>query len=76
MTKKHDRNYAGFITKNFIGLLSVCARGRFCYLLPFNSKGPIQYESLSNWTCQTRPTLVDINSNEALFYAFTVSVNK
>ena len=32
--------------------------------------------SLYNWPCQTRPILVDINSNKPLYYAFTVSVNK
>ena len=32
--------------------------------------------SLNNQPCQARPTLVDINSNEALFYPFTASVDK
>ena len=32
--------------------------------------------SLNNWPYQTRPTLVDKNSNENLFYQFTVSATK
>ena len=32
--------------------------------------------SLNSWPCQARSMLVDTNSNWALFYSFTVSVNK
>ena len=32
--------------------------------------------SLNNQTCKARPTLVNINSDETLFYPFTVTVNK
>ena len=32
--------------------------------------------SLNNLPCQTRPTLVNINSNQPLYYPFTISVNK
>ena len=31
---------------------------------------------MSSYTCWYKPTLVDINSNDSLFYPFTVSVNK
>ena len=41
-----------------------------------NSKGPIKCLTLNNQPCQARPTLVNINSDETLFYPFTVSVNK
>ena len=44
--------------------------------MTYNSKGYINYVSLNNRPCQTRLTLVDINSNETLFYPFTVIVNK
>ena len=44
--------------------------------LPSNSKRPIQCVSLNNWSCEAKPTLVDINSNETLFYPCTVNVKK
>ena len=60
----------------FIGLLSVCTIKRFSRSLPSNYKETIKCVSLNNQPCQVRPTLVDIKSNENLFYSFTVSVNK
>ena len=53
----------GFIKKMFIGLSSPCTRGSFGESLAFNSKGHIKCESINNQPCQTRPTLVDINSD-------------
>lgn len=41
-----------------------------------NSNGPLICVFLNNQLCQGRPTLVDIDSNETLFYIFIVSVNK
>ena len=41
--------------------------------LPFNYKNPIKRVSLNNQSCQSRPTLIDINSNENLFHSFIVS---
>ena len=66
----------GLILKMFIGLLSVCTRGSFGESLISNSKGPIKYVSLNNHPCQARSNLVNINSNETLFYPFIVSANK
>ena len=66
----------GFIKKMFVGLLSICTIGSFGKSLASNLKGPIAYVSLNNQSCQTRPTLVNINSDETLFYPFAVSVNK
>ena len=60
----------------FIGLLSVCKLVRFSGSLPYNYKSPIKYISLNNHQCQARPALVNINSDETLFYPVTVSVNK
>ena len=61
--------------KMFIGLLSVCTIGSFGESLVSNSKGPIKCVTLNNRPCQAIPTLVNINSDETLFYPFTVSVN-
>ena len=45
-------------------------------LLASNSKEPIKCVSLNNLPCQARPTFVNINSNETVFYSFTVTINK
>ena len=48
------------------------------YLLAFSGSLPFNYKkkrvSLNNQLCQSRPTLIDINSNENLFHSFIVSV--
>ena len=54
-----------FIKKMLIGLSSACTIGSFGASL-----------ASKHQPCQTRPTLVNINSYETLFYPFTVSVNK
>ena len=49
---------------------------RFGGSLDYNSKIPKKCVSLDNRPCQTRPTLANVNSNQPLFYAFTVSAQK
>ena len=66
----------GSIEKLFIELLGACTTGSFVGSLASNSKGHIKHVSLSNWPGQVKPTLVNINFNEPLFYPFTVNVNK
>ena len=39
-------------------------------------KEPTKCLTFNNQPCKARPTLVNINSNETLFYPFIVSVNK
>ena len=41
-----------------------------------NSERPIKCVSLNKRSCKAIPTIVDIKSNETLFYPLTVSVNK
>ena len=36
----------------------------------------MKYVFISNQTCQSRPTIVDINYNEPPYYRFCVDVNK
>ena len=59
----------------FIGLLGGSV-GSFGASLSSNVKGPIKCLSLYNQSCQARPALVNTISEEALFYPFTVRVNK
>ena len=60
----------------FIGLLNVCAIRSFGKSLVSNSKGPLKCLTLNNQPCQARPMVVNINSDETLFYPFTAYVNK
>ena len=62
--------------KMFIGLLRICAIRSFGSSLASNYKTSIKRVPLHIQTCQTRPTLININSDKTLFYAFTVSANK
>ena len=56
----------------FIGLLCTCTKVSFGESLLFNFEGHIKFASSNNCTCQARPTIININSNEILFYSFTV----
>ena len=64
------------IKKVFITLLITCTTGLFDGSLASNSKGHIKCVSSNKQPCQARPTLVDIISDEILFYPFIVSFNK
>ena len=55
--------------KFFIGL-STCTIGRFGESLASNSI------CLNKQSCQARPTIVNITTNQPLHYPFTVNVNK
>ena len=46
--------------------------GKFGESLVSNSKGPVECLTFNNRPCQPRPTLVNVNSDETLFYPFTV----
>ena len=60
----------------FIGLLKVCTVKSFDESLASSFEGSIKCVSLNNRPCQAKPTIVNSSFNEALFYPFTVSVNK
>ena len=59
-----------------IGLLSAHTTASLGESLASNSQKCIKDLFLNNRSCQARPKLVNINSNEPLYYPFTVSVNK
>ena len=60
----------------FHGLLSACTTESFGESLASNSKGRIKCVFLNIRPFQTRPTLININSNKPLYYPFTHNVNK
>ena len=64
-----------FCRKMFIALLSVCITS-FDGSFASDSKGSIKCMPLNNKPYQARPTFVDINSDEILFYPCTVGVHK
>ena len=65
----------GFIKKMSSELSSAGTLGIFGKSLAFNSKGTLKLVSLNNEPCHTRPTVVNIDSDETLFfYLFTVRV--
>ena len=76
MVKNNLNSHLYLFLKKFIELLSVYAIGSFGESLLSNSKGLLKCVSLNNRSCQTRPILVNINSNQPLYCPFTFSVNK
>ena len=54
----------------FIGLLSSCTIVTFGQSLASNSKGAIKFLPLNIQPCKARPRLVNINSNQTIFYPF------
>ena len=64
-----------FIKKMVIGLLYVCIIVSFSRLLVSNSY-LIKSISLTYRPCEVRPKIIDIKSNETIFYPFIVNVNK
>ena len=54
----------GFIKKMFISLLTSCSIECFSESLAFNPKGAIKCVSLKNQSCQTRTTIVNVNSDK------------
>ena len=62
----------GLIKEMFIVLLNVCILVSFGRsLLP---KEPTKCLTLNNWPCKARPTLVNINSDETLFFSHLLLV--
>ena len=57
----------GFIKQVFITLLPVWTKVSVGESLTSNFEGYIKYVPLNNRPCQTKPTLVNINSNETFF---------
>ena len=67
----------GFTKKTFISLLDLSSgRSSACNSCIAKLSDRMKCISLNNRPCQARATLVGINSNEPLYYPFTVSPNK
>ena len=58
-----------FVKKVFIGAIT---------FFSFNvlSGNSLEYISMSNQGCKTRPKIINVNSNEPVFYPYSIKVNK
>ena len=41
-----------------------------------SSVNPLEYISMKNQECKVRPEIVNINSNDPIFYPFSIKINK
>ena len=48
----------------------------FITAMTFVGCGALKYDSMSNQECKVRPAIMNINSNEPLFYPCSTAVNK
>ena len=46
------------------------------YFYNLSSANPLECVSMKNQKCRVRPEIVNINSNDPLFYPFSIKVNK
>ena len=54
------------------GFLKKC----FCTAMTFFSCNALKCVSMNNQECKIRSEIIDINSNEPLFYPYSIEVNK
>ena len=46
------------------------------YFASFSNVNPLECISMKNQECKVRPEIVDINSNNPIFYPFSIKTNK
>ena len=73
MKKKYDIKMFGFIKKAFFTRLTILS-----ILTGVNSLSgnPLSCISMTNKECKARPEIVNVNSNEPVFYPFSIKTNK
>ena len=59
----------GFVKRIFLSTIMFFG----CNLLSVN---PLQYISMNNQECKVRPEIVNVNSNEPVFYPFSIKTSK
>ena len=57
-----------FIKQTFISALM--------YFGNLSSVNPLECISMKNQECKVRPEIIDINSNDPIFYSFSIKTNK
>ena len=65
----------GLIKENVYWIIKRLCNRKFWKSLACSSNGCIKCVYLNNGPCQARPTIVHKNSNEPLYFPFTVSVS-
>ena len=58
----------GFVKKTFFTGLTI--------LSSFTSVNPLSYISMNNQECKVRPQIVNVNSDEPVFYHFSIKTSK
>ena len=58
----------GFVTKVFFTELTI--------LSTLSNVNPLKCISMNNQECEVRPEIVNVNSNEPVFYPFSIKTNK
>ena len=57
----------GFVKKAFAAIAT---------FLNLSYVDSLQFVSMSNQECKTRPKIIDVNNNEPVFYPYSIKVNK
>ena len=64
----------GFIKKVFFVGLTILSD--FINENSLSSATPLNFISMKNQECKTRPQVININSNNPIFYPFSIKINK
>ena len=70
----------GFIKKPFFVGLAILSSKNLLNTIPLNanplSATPLKYVSMTNQECKVRPKIVNVNSDEPVFYPFSIKTSK
>ena len=70
----------GFIKKPFFVGLAILSSENLLNTIPLNatplSATPLKYVSMTNQECKVRPKIVNVNSDEPVFYPFSIKTSK
>ena len=64
----------GFIKKMFVATMSFLSYNTL-NVMPLNTI-PLKCVARNNQECRIRPEIININSNEPIFYPYSITVNK
>ena len=59
----------------FVFIKKILSSG-FLFLSSLVSTTPLSYISIKNQECKVRPEIINVNSNNPIFYRFSIKINK
>ena len=65
----------GFNKKAFFAGLTILSSINFLNAIPFSTT-PLECVSMTNQECKVRPEIVNVNSDEPVFYPFSIKTSK